>query len=134
MLVGIAWAYWHIPLMLMSFKPPEAGDDGLAQALAMTFVLYPLMTLPVSLMLTAIFNTSRGLILVPILLHALHNELNSAMNIRAPNEAAQAEAGGLAGIVLLVSLWIVALVIVVVFGRERLSRRSKVTTEDMLST
>tara|TARA_R110002049_G_scaffold23726_3_gene84091 strand:+ start:1357 stop:2286 length:930 start_codon:yes stop_codon:yes gene_type:complete len=134
LLVGITWAYWHFPLMLMNFKPPETGIDGLPQALAMTLILYPLMAIPVSIMMTTVFNTGRGLILLPIIFHALHNELNASMDIHAPSEAAKAEAGGLAGIVLLVSLWIVAIVVLFIFGRKQLSRRPKITASEMLNS
>ena len=134
LLVGITWTYWHFPLMLMNFQPPESGLDGLPQALAMTLILYPLMVLPASIMLTTIFNTSRGLILVPILFHGLHNELNAAMDIRAPSEAAEVQATGLAGMVLLASLWIVAIAVLLIFGRKQLSRRPKVTATSMLES
>lgn len=133
LLVGITWAYWHFPLMLMSFKPPDAGIDGLPQAVAMSLILYPLMALPVSIAFTAVFNTARGLILLPILFHGLYNELNAAMDIRAPSEAAQAQAGGMAGMVLLASVWLVAIFLLIVFGRKQLSRRPKVTATSMLS-
>ena len=132
LLVGVTWAYWHVPLMLMTFKPDQDGTDGIADALMMTLVIYPLMTLPAAILQTALFNTARGLLLIPIAFHALHNELNARMDFEAPSEAALEQARGMSGIVLLGSLWLTAGLTILVLGRRNLSRRDRTTTATML--
>ena len=132
LLVGIAWSYWHIPLMLMSFLPEGAGVAGFAGAAMKTFVLYPLMTLPMAVMMTFVFNSARGLLLVTILMHALHNQLNAAMEPASTSAEAMARAGSLSGPVLLGVFWLVVMVLLLVVGRQRLSCRPKVTATSML--
>lgn len=132
LLVGIAWSYWHLPLMLMSFLPEGAGTAGFAGAAANALVLYPLMTIPMAVMMTFAFNSARGLVLVTILLHALHNQLNSAMSPAPAPAAALAKAGSLSGPVLLGVFWLMLVLVLVVYGRQRLARRPKVTAASML--
>ena len=132
LLVGIAWSYWHLPLMLMSFLPEGAGTAGFAGAAANALVLYPLMTIPMAVMMTFAFNSARGLVLVTILLHALHNQLNSAMSPAPAPTAALEKAGSLSGPVLLGVFWLMLVLVLVVFGRQRLARRPKVTASSML--
>ena len=133
LLVGLAWAWWHLPLMLMAFLPEGAGAAGLPGAAFKAVVLYPLMAIPMAAMMTFAFNTARGLALVTVLMHALHNHLNKVIgpDPATPPDALQ-QAGSLAEPVLLGVFWLILVLLLVVFGRQRLSRRGKVTAGSML--
>lgn len=135
LLVGLAWAWWHLPLMLASFLPEGAGASGLPGAAFKAAVLYPLMAIPMAVMMTFAFNTARGLLLVTILMHALHNHLNRVIgpDPTTPPDALQ-RAGAMADLVLLGVFWLFVVLLLMVFGRQRLSRRQKVTAESMLGS
>jgi membrane protease YdiL (CAAX protease family) len=129
-LVGIAWAYWHIPLFLMSFLPPGPPQQGFVQAAVMT-LLFPISTIPVAILMAGVFNGARGLILVPILFHALNNELNASLG-PSGDAAAIEQASAYAAPAFLVALWLFAVAMWVAFGRTSLSSRPKVTATKML--
>lgn len=127
--VGITWAFWHLPLLLMW----GAGPDASALAVAADIIPYVLLTIPMAVMHTFAFNSARGLVLVSILLHGLHNHLNAVLDTpTTSSEAAIAEAGAISGLVLLIVFWLVAIAIWLAFGRSDLSPRPKVTATTML--
>lgn len=122
-LVGITWAYWHIPIFLVSFS--GGSVEGLGGGVVLT-ALFPLSAIPTAIVLAGIFNTTRGLLIAPILYHGLFNALNA--DIRPVGDASAIAALSSSGIVVFLAvLWMVALVSIVVFGKDRLSRHPKVT-------
>lgn len=127
-LVGICWAYWHIPLFLMSFSPGDGS--GFAQAAVMT-ALSPLSTIPAAILLAGVFNSVRGFLLVPILFHGLNNSLNSGLE-PVGDPATIASLGNYAAPMFLGVLWVLAIASWAVFGKESLSRGSKQTASRML--
>jgi membrane protease YdiL (CAAX protease family) len=59
LILGIIWALWHLPAFLLSGTPQGAWD----------FTPFFAGAVAVSLIVTALFNASRGSILLPLLLH-----------------------------------------------------------------
>lgn len=129
-LVGIAWAYWHVPLFLMSFLPPGPPQEGFGQAAIMT-LLFPLSTIPAAILLAGVFNGARGLILVAVLFHALTNELNASLSPTG-DAAAIEQVSTFGALAYLIVIWLFAIAMWIAFGKERLSRRPKVTATKML--
>ena len=129
LLVAITWACWHVPLLLMW----GAGPDVSVLAAASAVVPYILLTIPMAVMHTFAFNSARGLILVSIVVHGLHNHLNAVLDTpTTASESAMAEAAAISGPVLLIVFWLVAIGLWLGFGRTDLSARPKVTISAML--
>ena len=85
-----------------------------------------------AIMHTFAFNTARGLVLVSILLHGLHNHLNAVLVPNPAAEEALARAGALADPVLLGVFWLIAIILWRAFGGGDLSFRTKVTASTIL--
>lgn len=129
LVVGITWACWHLPLLMMWQAGPDVGPVAAALAL----IPYVVLTVPMAVMHTVVFNTARGMLLVSILLHGLHNHLNSVLGApTTTSEQAVARADALSGPVLLIVFWGVAIGFVMVLGRATLSTRPKVTATEMV--
>lgn len=127
--VAIAWAFWHLPLLLMW----SAGPGASVLAGAMTIVPYVVLTIPMAVMHTFVFNSARGLVLVSIVLHGLHNHLNAVLDTpTTDSDAALARAAAISGPTLLIVFWLVAIGLWLKFGRSDLSARPKVTASAML--
>lgn len=131
-LVGLTWAVWHLPLLLM-FAAPEEGTDASALGNFLGIAIpYVLMSIPLAIAHTFAFNSARGLLLVVIIAHSLSNAFNADMGPIAGSEEQIASAGAMAGPILLLSFWVVAIALWLIFKRENLSWRSKVTAQTML--
>lgn len=128
-LVAITWAFWHLPLLLMW----SAGPDASLLAGALSILPYLALTIPMAVMHTFAFNSARGLVLVSIVLHGLHNHLNAVLDTpTTDSESALAQAAAISGPTLLAVFWVVAIGIWLTFGRSDLSARSRVTASAML--
>lgn len=128
-LVAFTWAAWHLPLLLMWGGGPGSSPLGAA----LQFLPYLVLTIPAAVMHTFAFNSARGLIPVSIVLHGLHNHLNSVLSEpTAAPEANLARAEALAGPLLLGVFWVVAIALTLAFGPSSLSPRRAVTAGSML--
>lgn len=127
--VAVTWACWHLPLLMMW----RSGPGRSLVAAVTVLVPYLLLTIPMAVMHTFAFNTARGLVLVSIVLHGLHNHLNSVL--RTPTTTSQealAQASSLSDPVLLMVFWLAAIGLWLALGRRNLSTRPKVTATAML--
>jgi len=59
LLIGIVWGFWHLPAFLLSGTPQSAWS----------FSDFFVGTIALSIIATALFNASRGSILLPVLFH-----------------------------------------------------------------
>ena len=109
-----------------------AGEQDALGAAVMTFVPYVLLTIPMSIMHTFAFNSARGLVLVSIVLHGLHNHLNAVLTPNPASEAALARAGAISDLILLIVFWVVAGGLAIVFRPGDLATRPKMTARSML--
>ena len=65
LIIGIAWAAWHLPIWFI----PEAGFNSLP------FPIFAAFTLAVSVLFTWLYNGSGGSVLLPALAHAAINAM-----------------------------------------------------------
>jgi membrane protease YdiL (CAAX protease family) len=88
LIVAVSWACWHIPLLLM-----WGARGGSILGALMALSPYLVLTIPAAMMHTFAFNSARGLVLVPILFHGLHNHLNAVLTPNPASEEALAKRG-----------------------------------------
>ena len=132
LIVAITWALWHIPLLLMGAA--REGDDAsyMAINLASALIPYLLLTIPLTIAHTFVFNSARGLIVVPIITHSLANAFNADMGPISGSEDQITAVAGIAGPILMASFWLVGLGLWALFKGQSLSWREKITVNLML--
>ncbi len=108
LVLGMLWGFWHLPL----FWIPGKFSD-------LPFGWFLLGILPLSVLFTWVFNNTKGSILIAVL---FHGEANFAFLFFPILPAETGELGPFKWYVGL--LWIVAIIVLVVEGPARLSRRS----------
>ncbi|WP_419191822.1 CPBP family intramembrane glutamic endopeptidase [Engelhardtia mirabilis] len=128
--VAVSWAFWHLPLVLMW----GAGPDSSPLEAGLALIPYLLLTIPMAVMHTFAFNSARGLVLVSVVLHGLHNHLNAVLGPNPAEDAALARAGALSGPVLMGVFWSVAVGLWIAFRGRDLAPRGKVTASSMLES
>lgn len=111
-LVGVVWGLWHIPLY---FVPGTGQHEILRSGTNPAFAIVGFVgwTIGLCVLFTWLFNQSRGSLLVVILFH-------TAVNLAAFLPAAVGSAGP-ASLLNVLLTWVVAAVVVVVFGRRTLA-------------
>ena len=113
--IGVVWATWHLPAFV--FEIP--GYTG-------SFALYALLVIGISIILTWLYNSTDGSILLAMLLHG---------GINAGPSLGVAFVGGLSAgsispyAILVPTVWIVALTLLVRYGRETLSASSAIASD-----
>lgn len=116
LIVGVLWALWHLPLRL---NPDEitVGSSHLTWAVA---------TIAGAVLYAWLFNSTRGSVLMVVVLHAVANTMSRFVGDVAGDVAFQ-EA---------VVVGVVAVVLVIVFGSRHLAREPRPTapTPDIGST
>jgi membrane protease YdiL (CAAX protease family) len=121
-ILGVLWALWHLPL----FFTPSVGNYSV-----LPFPLYLAYMVPFAILMTWVFNSARGSVLIAMILHATMNasgELLKAVPEFAVRPATDAEAAALTGhlyLLLTVIMAVAALVVVRVHGPRDLSRRPR---------
>lgn len=65
LLIGVVWAVWHLPLFLMDAARNASGN----------FLLYAVLVLGVSILMTWCYNSTGGSVLLTMLLHAGFNSV-----------------------------------------------------------
>lgn len=109
LIIGVLWVFWHLPL----FAVPVSSQAGLP------FGMYFLGTLGVSIIFTWLYNNTGGSVLLPMLLHGAANTA-AGWYLIGGAEGLQTTLGY--GSYTLV-VWILALILIAVYGPARLSRR-----------
>jgi membrane protease YdiL (CAAX protease family) len=123
-ILGSIWALWHLPL----FFDPSTGYS------ITPFWVFLVFMLPVSVLITWVFNSTGGSVLVVMVLHAVLNASGTPM-WRAIPEYGAMESPTVALVTynyLLQAavLWAAAIAVVLVYGATNLSRRPRQVPTD----
>jgi uncharacterized protein len=103
LIVGVLWAFWHLPLMMVG----QAAWSDLVQIIA------------VSVVFAWVFNNANGSVLIVMLMHAMNNTISGHFFSRMFSGAEYVSHSWL-----LAAVWCVAaIVVVVVAGPAHLSRK-----------
>ena len=103
LILGVVWAFWHLPLMVIGQIP----------------VSDPVYIVAWTVVLTWVFNNTNGSVLIAMLMHNIHNVISGGYFSAMFSGADWVRQGWL-----LVALWCaVAAIVVVVNGPEHLSRK-----------
>lgn len=109
LLLGSGWAIWHLPLFLMGAPRNQTGS----------FVLYAILIVGFSVVLTWCYNSTGGSVLLTMILHASMNSSGTLLPIQS----------GVANqwpividVTSTVAMWIVAVAVIVWGGADTLSR------------
>jgi membrane protease YdiL (CAAX protease family) len=124
-ILGAIWALWHLPL----FFDPATGYS------ITPFWVFLVFMLPVSVLITWVFNSTGGSVLVVMILHAVLNASGTPMWRSIPEYGAM-ESPTVALVTynyLLQAavLWVAAAVVVLVHGATNLSRRPRQVPADV---
>lgn len=116
-IVGVAWAYWHLPY----FISMGAGPRGSMTAGVMFALFSPLMTIPVAILMAWVFNGAHGSIFIAMLFHAANNSSARLFTVEGGSGAAQFAS--------LLAMWVAAIAVILIFGARNLSRRERFVIE-----
>ena len=123
MILGTMWALWHVPQF---FNPATLYSD-------LPFVLFVAYLIPFSVLITWVFNSTRGSVLMAMLVHAVMNASSQMWKVLpeysggsdAMSAAEAAAATVRANLMLTVVLWVAAVAVVLVYGTRNLSRKPR---------
>jgi uncharacterized protein len=110
-ILGLVWGIWHAPLFLTT--------DGFHNTIP--FTLFILQAVALSIIMTWLFNNSRGSLLIVIVFHAASNTTLGIFPVMPADNAGSARPLWIA----VALLWAITLMIVARFGPARLSRHSQ---------
>ncbi|SEF11311.1 CAAX protease self-immunity [Rhizobiales bacterium GAS191] len=83
MILGLLWAAWHYPQYMMPDWAAQNGGFSLKSAIVFTIAV-----LPITIILTWVFNNTRGSLLAAILVHASVNTFSAFIGPLFPAQAA----------------------------------------------
>lgn len=112
--IGLVWATWHLPAFV--FEIP--GYTG-------SFALYALLVIGISIILTWLYNSTDGSVLLAMLLHGGINA-GPSLGVAFVGEVSTGSVSPYA--ILVPTVWLVALTLLVRYGRETLSAGAAITT------
>jgi membrane protease YdiL (CAAX protease family) len=69
LIVGALWALWHLPIFFGSLSPKYVGPDATFISVCISFAEFLISVTGFSVLMTWVFNNSRGSVLMAILLH-----------------------------------------------------------------
>jgi membrane protease YdiL (CAAX protease family) len=118
-ILGVAWTLWHLPL----FFNPATGYS------ITPFWVFLVFLLPVSILITWVFNSTGGSLLIIMILHAMLNASNSPLWRAIPDystrEATTTAVVTHLYLVQAAVLWVAAIAVVLVYGPRDLSLRPR---------
>jgi membrane protease YdiL (CAAX protease family) len=124
-ILGVLWALWHLPLF---FNPDTLYGN-------LPFVLFLAYLVPLTILITWVFNSTGGSVLLAMIFHAFMNASSAVWTVLPeylvePAGAAEALARNVhVHLMMTILLWAAAVVVVLVFGWRDLSRRPKQVVE-----
>ena len=125
-ILGLLWALWHLPL----FFTPSVGSYSV-----LPFPLYLAYMIPFTILVTWVFNSARGSVLITMILHGTINASGALLKavpeyaVRPPTIPEAASLTGRIYLLLTVTMAAAAAVVVLVHGPRDLSRRPRQVPE-----
>lgn len=120
-ILGAIWALWHLP----QFFNPNTFYSNLP------FVLQLAIQIPFAILITWVYNSTRGSVLMAMLLHAVFNaggqlwKTIPEYSVEPPNAAEAAAQTVHVNLMVTIVLWVAAFVVVLVYGARNLSRKPR---------
>ena len=121
-ILGVMWALWHLPVF---FNPDTLYSN-------LPFVLFLAYIVPFAVLITWVFNSTGGSVLVSgILFHAVMNASSELWktipeySVKPPTAAEALAVNVHTNLMLTIVLWVAAVVVVLVYGAANLSRRPR---------
>ncbi len=121
LILGVMWTLWHLP----AFFNPDTLYSNLPFALFLAYIV------PFAVLITWVFNSTGGSVLMAILVHAVMNASSELWktipehSVR-PSTAAEAVAVNVhTNLMTAIVLWVAAVVVVLVYGSRNLSRKPR---------
>ena len=120
-ILGVLWASWHLP----TFFNPDLSYSNLP------FFLYILFIVLIAILMTWLFNSTGGSVLMAMFFHAVINVADELWKVLPENSVAPANAAEAAAanahyfLMLTIVAGIAVVVVVLVYGPSNLSRRPK---------
>ena len=122
-MLGAMWALWHMPQF---FNPATLYSD-------LPIVLFLAYLIPFSVLITWVFNSTGGSLLMAMLVHAVMNASTQLWKVLpeysgGPGSMSAADAAVAtvhANLMLTVVLWVAAVSVVLVYGARNLSRKPR---------
>ena len=121
LILGVLWGLWHLPV----FFNPDTSYSNLPLLLFLVFIV------PVAVLMTWLFNSTGGSVLMAMLFHAVLNTADELWkvlpeySVEPPTAAEAAAAGAHYYLMVAIVLWVAAIVLVLVYGPRNLSRRPR---------
>ena len=121
LILGVLWTLWHLPV----FFNPDTHYSNLP------FLLFLAYMVPFAVLITWVFNSAGGSVLMAIFFHAVMNasgELWKTIPEYSVEPASAAEAVAVnvhTNLMPAIMLWVAAVVVVLVYGSTNLSRRPR---------
>ena len=124
-ILGVMWALWHLPL----FFNPDLFYSNLP------FVVQLAIQIPLTILITWVFNSTGGSVLMAMLVHAVFNASSRLWraipeySVEPPSAAEAAAQTVHINLMGAIVLWVAAVVVVLVYGPRDLSRRPRQTAQ-----
>jgi len=121
-ILGGMWGLWHLPL----FFNPSAGSYS-----DLPFGLWLAYLIPFAILITWVFNSTGGSVLMAMFVHAVMNassEVWKAIPQYSTRPASVIEAAAETGhvyLMLTIAMWVAAVAVLLVYGSRNLSRRPR---------
>lgn len=119
-ILGVVWAVWHLPQF---FNPSTLYGD-------LPFVVFLAFLVPFAVLITWVFNSAGGSVLMAMILHAVMNASSQIWKVlpeysRPMSGVDAAAATAHVNLMVAIVLWAAAVVVVLVYGPLDLSRRPR---------
>jgi membrane protease YdiL (CAAX protease family) len=121
LILGVVWALWHLPV----FFNPDTSYSNLP------FLLFLVFIVPVAVLMTWLFNSTAGSVLMAMIFHAVMNSADELWkvlpeySVEPPTAAEVVAANAHAYLMIGIVAGVAAIVLVLVYGPRNLSRHSR---------
>jgi CAAX protease family protein len=121
LILGVVWGLWHLPV----FFNPDTSYSNLPFLLFLAFIV------PVAVLMTWLFNSTEGSVLMAMFFHAVLNTADELWkvlpeySVEPPTAAEAAAANAHYYLMVGIVLWVAAVVVVLVYGPRNLSRHPR---------